>query len=92
MRLRVASYNPWVCLYWLTTGKTVGGLPLGHDENLLDRQTPLKLWTKVRLGSQVKKISKVHTAGELADLVVLSDDYSKLKQKISSGLSLYSLF
>ena len=21
---RVASYNPWVALYWLTTGKTVG--------------------------------------------------------------------
>jgi predicted amidohydrolase YtcJ len=19
---RVASYNPWVCLYWLSTGKT----------------------------------------------------------------------
>lgn len=23
---RVASYNPWVALYWLTQGKTVGGL------------------------------------------------------------------
>ena len=23
---RVASYNPWVCLAWLVTGKTVGGL------------------------------------------------------------------
>ena len=22
---RVASYNPWVSLYWLVTGKTVGG-------------------------------------------------------------------
>lgn len=30
---RVASYNPWVCLYWLTTGKTVGGLPL-YDEKI----------------------------------------------------------
>ena len=25
---RVASYNPWVALYWLVTGKTVGGLRL----------------------------------------------------------------
>lgn len=25
---RVASYNPWVSLYWLITGKTVGGLSL----------------------------------------------------------------
>lgn len=31
---RVASYNPWVCLYWLTTGKTVGGLPL-YDEKFI---------------------------------------------------------
>ena len=23
---RVASYNPWVSLYWLVTGKTVGGV------------------------------------------------------------------
>ena len=25
---RVASYNPWVSLYWLVSGKTVGGTPL----------------------------------------------------------------
>ena len=25
---RVASYNPWVSLYWLVTGKTVGGASL----------------------------------------------------------------
>ena len=25
---RVASYNPWVSLYWLVAGKTVGGTPL----------------------------------------------------------------
>jgi len=23
---RVASYNPWVSLYWLVPGKTVGGV------------------------------------------------------------------
>src|SRR5467141_2258417 len=28
---RVASYNPFVSLYWLTTGKTVGGLSM-YDE------------------------------------------------------------
>lgn len=30
---RVASYNPWVSLYWLVTGRTVGGLPLYGDAN-----------------------------------------------------------
>ncbi|WP_338373693.1 amidohydrolase family protein, partial [Enterococcus faecium] len=39
---RVASYNPWVCLYWLTTGKTVGFFTLDDEKNLLDRQTALK--------------------------------------------------
>ena len=22
---RVSSYNPWACLYWLVSGKTIGG-------------------------------------------------------------------
>jgi predicted amidohydrolase YtcJ len=42
---RVASYDPWVALYWLTTGRTVGGLSLYGEENLLDRETALRLWT-----------------------------------------------
>ena len=40
---RVASYNPWVSLYWMVTGKTVGGTALYGDENRLERRsfTPL---------------------------------------------------
>lgn len=73
---RVASYNPWVCLYWLTTGKTVGGLPLYDEKNLLDRQTALKLWTKGSAWfSSESSVKGSLKQGELADLVVLSDDY-----------------
>src|SRR3546814_6585887 len=43
---RVASYDPWVSLYWLTTGKTLGGMPLYGEENVLDRETALRLWTQ----------------------------------------------
>src|SRR5690606_27488324 len=43
---RVASYNPWVSLSWLTTGKTVGGTRLYPQSNLLDRETALRLWTE----------------------------------------------
>ena len=43
---RVACYNPWVALYWLTTGKTLGGLTLYPERNRLDRETALRLWTK----------------------------------------------
>jgi predicted amidohydrolase YtcJ len=73
---RVASYNPWMSLYWLTNGKTVGGLKIYPDERLLDRETALKLWTidntwfsnEDGLRGQIR-------AGQLADLTVLSDDY-----------------
>ncbi|KRD76231.1 amidohydrolase family protein, partial [Ensifer sp. Root954] len=33
---RVASYNPWVSLSWMVTGKTVGGLQLYPRANCLD--------------------------------------------------------
>ena len=33
---RVASYNPWVSLSWLVTGKTLGGLSLYPTANRLD--------------------------------------------------------
>lgn len=42
---RVATYNPFVSLYWLVTGKTVGGLSMYDDENRLDRMEALRLWT-----------------------------------------------
>ena len=43
---RVASYNPWVSLSWLVTGKTLGGLTLYPSANRLDRETALRLWTE----------------------------------------------
>src|SRR5262249_13587557 len=34
---RVASYNPWVALYWLVAGKTVGGTSLYPAANRMSR-------------------------------------------------------
>ena len=42
---RVASYNPWVALYWLVTGKTVGGTALYPESNRLERMEALRLYT-----------------------------------------------
>jgi predicted amidohydrolase YtcJ len=73
---RVANYNPWNSLYWLVTGKTLGGLSLYPEQNCLSREEALRLYTS---GSawmsreQGKKGSIV--VGQLGDLVVLSDDY-----------------
>ena len=38
---RVASYNPWVSLYWLITGKTVGGISMYPEANRLSREEAL---------------------------------------------------
>lgn len=72
---RVASYNPWIALYWITTGKTIGGTQVMEQSNTLDRLTALKLltiggYTLIKDGFK-GTIGK----GSLADLVILSDDY-----------------
>lgn len=72
---RVASYDPWVSLYWLTTGKTLGGLPLYGDENVLDRETALRLWTQGSAWfSGEQDVKGTLAPGHYADLAILSAD------------------
>jgi hypothetical protein len=73
---RVASYHPWTCLYWLTTGKTVGGTQVTTPENLLAREQALRLYThgSAWFSGEAEKKGTL-AAGQLADLAVLSDDY-----------------
>ncbi len=73
---RVASYNPWVSLSWLVTGKTLGGLSLYPAANRLDRDAALRLWTEANswFSTETGKKGQIKS-GQLADLVVLSDDY-----------------
>lgn len=73
---RVASYNPWVSLAWLVTGKTVGGTRLYPPANRLDRETALRLWTEANTWFSSEQGKKGRIAiGALADLAVLSADY-----------------
>jgi len=73
---RVASYNPWVALSWLVTGKTVGGLKLYRASDMLDREQALRLWTDANtwFSGEGGKKGQIKV-GQLADLAVLSDDY-----------------
>jgi len=73
---RVASYNPWVSLAWLVTGKTVGGLRIYPQRNCLDRETALRMWTQyvTWFSDEEGKKGQVKV-GQLADLVVPSRDY-----------------
>src|SRR5260370_31405102 len=43
---RVASYNPFVSLYWMTTGKTLGGLELYPEKAQLTHEEALRLYTQ----------------------------------------------
>ena len=79
---RVASYDPWTALYWLATGKTVGGLSLYDQENILDRATALRLWTQGSAWfSGEEKVKGALTPGQYADLAVLSNDYFKVSDE-----------
>jgi hypothetical protein len=73
---RVSSYNPWVSLYWLVSGKTVGGLSLYDENNRLDRTSALRLYTEGSSWFSGDDGKKGRIAvGQLADLAVLSADY-----------------
>ncbi|MDM0015867.1 amidohydrolase [Variovorax sp. J22P168] len=73
---RVASYNPWVSLSWLVTGRTVGGLQITSQRNCVDRETALRLWTEnvTWFSSEVGRKGRIE-AGQLADLVVPDRDF-----------------
>src|SRR5947209_18063125 len=79
---RVASYNPWLSLYWLVTGKTVGGTSLYSEANCLSREEALMLYTKGSSWFSSESGKKGALApGQLADLVVLTDDYLSVPEE-----------
>ncbi|MBB3284026.1 amidohydrolase [Mitsuaria sp. BK037] len=73
---RVASYNPWVSLSWLVTGRTVGGLQITPQRNCLDREAALRMWTEnVTWFSNEQGNKGQIAAGQLADLIVPDRDF-----------------
>jgi predicted amidohydrolase YtcJ len=84
---RVSSYNPWVSLYWLVSGRTVGGLPLYDKKNRLDRTAALRLYTEGSAwfsGDEGKKGGIA--VGQFADLAVLSADYFSIPEAEIKGI------
>ena len=73
---RVASYNPWVSLAWMVTGRTVGGTIITPPRNRLDRETALRMWTeKVAWFCNDEGRRGRIEPGYLADLIVPDRDY-----------------
>ncbi len=84
---RVASYNPWVALYWLVTGKTVGGVSMYPDQNRLSRQEALRLYTEGSSWFSSESGKKGAIApGQLADLAALTEDYFSLPEEGIKGI------
>ena len=79
---RVSSYNPFLSLYWLVTGNTVGGLNLYPEQNRLDRMEALRLYTVGSAWFSTEEGKKGSIApGQLADLAVLSADYFSISDE-----------
>jgi predicted amidohydrolase YtcJ len=79
---RVASYNPFTTLYWLSSGKTVGGTMLYPEANRLDRMEALRLMTvgSSWFSNEVGKKGAL-VPGQLADMAVLSADYFSIQEE-----------
>jgi hypothetical protein len=79
---RVSGYNPWITLYWLTTGKTIGGTPLYDDANRLERMEALRVMTHGSAWfSREQDVKGTIEAGKYADFAVLSDDYFSVEDE-----------
>ncbi len=73
---RVASYHPWTCLWWLVTGKTIGGTVLHDEEDCMNREEALRLYTQGSAWFSSEDDRKgTLSVGNFADLAVLSEDY-----------------
>lgn len=79
---RVSSYNPFLSLYWLITGKTIGGLRLYPEDNRLSRSEALRLYTVGSSWFSTEDGKKGSIApGQLADFCVLTADYFSIPEE-----------
>jgi predicted amidohydrolase YtcJ len=85
---RVASYNPWVSLAWLVTGKTVAGLQIYPQRNCLDRETALRMWTEnvTWFSNEEGKKGRIQV-GQFADLMAPDRDYFACAEDEISGIA-----
>lgn len=90
---RISTYNPWMALHWLITGKTLGGMQFWPKDQVLDKFTALKLYTSgsAWFSGEEKEKGKL-VKGMYADLSILSDDYFTVStdnvRKIESDLTI----
>ncbi len=90
---RVSSYNPWLSLYWLVAGRTVGDVLLSPSKNRVDRETALSMYTAAGavLSGEANEKGRI-ALGQYGDLALLSADFFSVPEwEISSIESLLTI-
>lgn len=73
---RVSPGNPWIGISWAVTGKSISGKVILAEDNRLTREEALRLYTTGAAWFEYQETDKGRIApGNLADFVLLSDDY-----------------
>jgi len=73
---RASSYNPWIGISWMITGKSVSGSEILAKDNRLTREEALKLVTigPTWFENQESEMGKI-IPGNLADFTLLNKDF-----------------
>ncbi|MGH7133362.1 MAG: amidohydrolase, partial [Phycisphaerales bacterium] len=79
---RVSSFNPWLSLYWMVSGKTMGGMEIYPKASRLTREEALRLYTVGSAWFSGEETVKGRIApGQLADFAILSADYMSVPEE-----------
>ena len=78
----VSIYNPWLSLYWLITGKLVGGSPSFLASGRIERVSALRLYSQGSAWFSNEDDRKgTIEVGKFTDLAVLSADYFTIPEE-----------
>lgn len=85
---RAATFNPWVGISWMVSGKSVSGSEILAEDNRLSRAEALKLFTSgAAWFMNTESEMGVIAPGYLADFVVLDRDYFTVSEDQIKSIS-----
>ena len=83
---QISALNPWLMLYYMTTGRNSSGVPINAGQTLT-RQEALRLYTRENgwFSKEEDKLGSIEV-GKLGDLVVLNADYFSVPDDVLKQL------
>ncbi|NTG77729.1 amidohydrolase [Agrobacterium rhizogenes] len=85
---RAATFNPWVAISWMVSGKSVSGSEILAENNRLSRTEALKLFTSgAAWFMNAEAELGIIAPGNLADFAVLDRDYFAVPEDQISSIS-----